>query len=36
MTDPTFAHIECANRAAVDLGDLLEKLKRELKDLNVS
>lgn len=36
MIDPTFAHIECSNRTAVELGDLFEKLKRELKDLNVS
>jgi hypothetical protein len=36
LADPTFAHIECSNRAAVELGDLFEKLKRELKDLNVS
>jgi hypothetical protein len=36
MRDPSFAHVECANKAAYELGDLFEKLKRQLKDLNVS
>jgi hypothetical protein len=34
MADPTFATVEFANKAAVQLMDLFDRLKRELKDLN--
>jgi hypothetical protein len=34
MTDPRFASVDFANKAAVELGDLFDRLKRELKDLS--
>lgn len=34
MTDPRFAAVEFANKAAVELADLFDRLKRELKDLS--
>lgn len=34
MTDPRYASVDFANKAAVELGDLFDRLKRELKDLS--
>jgi len=34
MTDPTYAQIDCTNRVEVELADLFDRLRRELKDLN--
>ena len=36
MTDENYGKVDFSNRQAVELGDLFDRLKRELKDLNVS
>lgn len=36
MTDPRYAAVDFSNRAAVEMADVLDRLKRQLKDLNVA
>jgi hypothetical protein len=36
MKDPEYAEVDFSNKVAYELGDLFDKLKRELKDLNVT